>query len=147
MRIDSHTGRDRLTDLLTGPGFWPPGHETMRRCCSKPPDAVLRHSVPRKRTQPRNHGLGPQELSPSQAPRPTCPEPSWVPFLPPAVQCGTGGGLFTKQRVDFWTPCISALGSPGPLGRVGRCWVPPEWGRSSRGDNDVVLGREGLGQG
>lgn len=64
-----------------------------------------------------------------------------------SVQCGAGGGLFTKQRADPWAPCISMLGSPRPLGQVGGCWVPPEWGRSSCRRNDVVWGRERLGQG
>ena len=66
-----------------------------------------------------------------------------------SVQCGAGGGLFTKQRADPWAPCISMLASPRPLGQVGGCWPgpPPQWGRSSRRHDDVAWGRERLGQG
>ena len=68
------------------------------------------------------------------------------PSFPAVCAVWDWGRSIHQAEGGLLDPCISVLGSPRPLGRVSRCWVPPKWGRSSHRREDIVQGREGLGQ-
>ena len=118
----------------------------MQCCCSKPPGAVLCHSVPRKQTQPRNHGICHRSSAPHKLCAPPAPSLPGSPSFPAVRAVWDWGSSIHQAEGRLLDPCISALGSPRPLRWVGGCWVPPKWGRSSHRREDVMRGREGLGQ-
>ena len=76
---------------------------------------------------------------------PPAPSLPGSPSFPAVCAVWDWGRSIHQAEGGLLDPCISVLGSPRPLGRVSRCWVPPKWGRSSHRREDVVQGREGLG--
>ena len=55
------------------------------------------------------------------------------PSFPAVCAVWDWGRSIHQAEGGLLDPCISVLGSPRPLGRVSRCWVPPKWGRSITG--------------
>ena len=71
---------------------------------------------------------------------PPAPSLPGSPSFPAVCAVWDWGRSIHQAEGGLLDPCISVLGSPRPLGRVSRCWVPPKWGRSSHRREDVVQG-------